>query len=193
MNMYQHLELLGGASQYTSKGSTVLNGKPGNSGTNRQTGGGGTGGGRNYSKSITIGAGGRGTSYSGGAGSGAANSDGGGGKPASTGAGSSVGGAGSAGAVMSSNSSGYAQVSLGGTGNPSGAYKYYRRLPTSATYIERRGTGGLLIMYADNLYNNGTISSTGIQSSTFSSTSISNGRIDPGGASRRRFNKHFCK
>ena len=84
MNMYQHLELLGGASQYTSKGSTVLNGKPGNSGTNRQTGGG-----RNYSKSITIGAGGRGTSYSGGAGSGAANSDGGGGKAAASGAGSS--------------------------------------------------------------------------------------------------------
>lgn len=179
--MYQHLEQSGGASQYTSRASTVLNGKSGNSGANRQTGGGGTGGGRNYSKSITIGAGGRGTSYSGGSGSGAANSDGGSGKPAASAAGSSVGGAGSKGIVRSGNSSGYAQVSIGGTGNPTGGYEIYRRGPTN--YVEKRGTGGLLIMYADNLYNSGTISATGVESSSCSKT-ISNGRIDPGGASR---------
>ena len=48
------------------------------------------GAGRNWSKSITIGAGGRGTSFSGGSGSGAANSDGGSGGAASSGAGSSI-------------------------------------------------------------------------------------------------------
>lgn len=170
----------GGAAKGTSAGGAVLNGNPGNAGSNRQTGGGGTGGGRNWSRSIRIGAGGTGTSYSGGAGSGAANSDGGGGGYAASGDGSSVGGAGSKGIVRSSNGSGYAQISLGGAGNPSGGYECYRCGPTN--YVDRRGTGGLLVMYADNLYNSGEISAMGVQAPS-SGTSNGYGRVDPGGSS----------
>ena len=90
------------------------------------------------------------------------------------------GGAGGNGAVRSGNSSGYGQVSLGGTGNPSGSYATYRYSATN--YVGRWGTGGLLIMYADNLYNSGTISSNGVSSSSCG-ISNSNGRVDPGGAS----------
>ena len=182
-NTYEYVPALGatgGASQYTSGHGAVLNGKSGNSGTNRQTGGGGTGGGRNWMKSITIGAGGTGTSYSGGSGSGAANSDGSSGGNAVSAAGSSIGGPGSAGIVNSRNGSGYGQVSLGGTGNPSGTNSSYRI--SANNYIERRGTGGLLIIYANDLYNNNTISSKGVMSST-ASPSNSYGRVDPGGSS----------
>ena len=170
----------GGASQGTSRHNTVLNGKSGISGTGRQTGGGGTGAGRNWIKSVTIGAGGRGTSYSGGSGSGAANSDGSYGWAVTSGAGSSVGGAGGTGVVGSGNQSGYGQISIGGTGNPSGSYQTYRE--AAVNYVERRGTGGLLILYTNDLYNEGTISSNGISSST-AGLSRSYGRVDPGGAS----------
>ena len=137
-------------------------------------------GGRNWAKSITISAGGRGTSYSGGSGSGAANSDGNGGRAVTSGAGSSVGGAGGNGVVGSSNSSGYGQISMGGTGNPSGSYATYRE--SVVNYVGRRGTGGLLIIYSKNLFNGGTISAQGVSSST-ASLSNSNGRVDPGGSS----------
>ncbi len=170
----------GGASQSTTGKGAVLNGKAGNSGTDRQTGGGGTGGGRNWMKRITIGAGGTGTSYSGGSGSGAANSDGSSGGNATSGAGSSIGGAGGNGVVSSKNGSGYGQVSLGGTGNPNGSNASYRI--SASNYVERRGTGGLLIIYANDLYNNNTISSTGVMAST-ASPSKSYGRVDPGGSS----------
>ena len=92
-NSYEYVPALGaegGALQSTSTKSKVLNGNKGNAGIGRQTGGGGTGAGRNYTKSITIGAGGRGTSYSGGSGSGAANSDGSSGGNAVSAAGSSI-------------------------------------------------------------------------------------------------------
>ena len=131
-------------------------------------------------KAITISAGGRGTSYSGGSGSGAANSDGSSGWAVTSGGGSSVGGPGGAGVVGSINASGYGQISMGGTGNPSGGYALYRESPVN--YVGRSGTGGLLIMYSKNLFNGGTISAQGISSST-SSLSNGNGRVDPGGAS----------
>ena len=131
-------------------------------------------------KAITISAGGRGTSYSGGSGSGAANSDGAYGWAVTSGAGSSVGGAGGTGVVGSGNEGGYGQISMGGTGNPSGSYQTYRE--AAVNYVERRGTGGLLILYTNDLYNEGTISSNGISSST-AGLSRSYGRVDPGGAS----------
>ena len=101
-----------------------------------------------------------------------------------------IGGAGSKGIVRSSNGSGYGQISLGGTGNPSGGYETYR--VNVASYNEKRGTGGLLIMYADYLYNNGEITANGVSSSTATASS-SYSRVDPGGASRRRFYKYICK
>ena len=170
----------GGAAQSTSGSGACLNGRAGNAGIKRATGGGGTGGGRNWSSSIYISAGGNGTSYSGGSGSGAANSDGGGGWRAVSGAGSSVGGAGGLGVVCSSNGSGYGQISIGGTGNPSGGYQTYRE--SAVNYQAKWGTGGLLIVYTRALQNNGNIVSNGVGSST-SSISNTNGRVDPGGSS----------
>ena len=171
----------GGAKVSITSGSgTVKNGNAGSDGTNRSTGGGGTGSGRRWSYNAYIGAGGSGTSYSGGAGSGAANSDGGGGSTATSAAGSSVGGAGSKGIVRSSNSSGYQQISLGGVGNPSGGYESYRA--SIRNYVQTHGTGGLLILYSANLTNNGTITADGTQAGTASRASGS-GRVDPGGSS----------
>ena len=103
-------------------------GSSGNTGTGRQTGGGGSG------KDLRgrSGAGGRGTSYSGGAG-------GGGSYYRTAGAGSSVGGAGGY-------NNGYGTG--GGAGNPGS---------TGA----QNGTGGLLVLYANEYTNNGTITANG--------------------------------
>ena len=161
-------------------GARQSNGNKGNDGTNRETGGGGSGAGRAWYRSITVGNGGTGTSYSGGAGSGAANEDGYQGWSVTSGAGSSVGGAGSNGVVGSSNSSGYGQISMGGVGNPSGGYSNYRVSPVN--YVERNGTGGLLIIDANTFNNTGTISTEGVSSST-ANRSYGNARIDTGGAS----------
>lgn len=172
---------IGGAKVSITSGSgTVKNGNAGSNGTNRSTGGGGTGSGRRWSYNAYIGQGGTGTSYSGGAGSGAANSDGSGGRVATSAAGSSTGGAGSKGIVRSSNSSGYQQISLGGVGNPSGGYESYRA--TIKNYVQTHGTGGLLILYTPNLINNGTITANGTQAGTAGRASGS-GRVDPGGSS----------
>lgn len=161
----------------------TTNGNNGNNGANRQTGGGGTGSGRNYAYSISIGTGGTGTSYSGGSGSGAANSDGGNGGNASSGSGSSEGGTGSNGVVRSSNYSDYGQISIGGTGNPSGKYATYKVEVTN--YVERTGTGGLLIIYSTDLFSKSDIKSNGVSSSTSGRTKEYS-RVDTGGASRRR-------
>lgn len=177
---YEYVPALGaeGGDAIGVSWTAQFNGNPGKSGSNRQTGGGGTGGGRNWSSSAFAGKGGRGTSYSGGAGSGAANSDGGGGWYARSNDGSSIGGAGSSGVVHSSNGSGYAQISLGGTGNPSGGYETYRS--SIINYVQQHGTGGLLIVYCDELDNKNLICANGVQSSSAGTTKD---RIDPGGAS----------
>lgn len=168
----------GGASIEMSDFNRSTNGNNGNNGFNRQTGGGGTGSGRAYINRIKISSGGTGTSYSGG--SGAANTDGDGGNYTVSGPGSNEGGSGGDGAVRSINGSGYGQISLGGTGNPSGSYATYRE--SVVNYVARHGTGGLLVIDAKTFDNYGTISADGVSSST-SSLSNSNGRVDTGGAS----------
>lgn len=181
---YEYIPATGGtggaAIAITSGTGTVRNGNSGGNGSNRQTGGGGTGAGRRWTRNAYISRGGIGTSYSGGSGSGAANSDGGGGCAITSGAGSDVGGAGGKGVVCSSNGSGYGQISIGGTGNPTGAYSTYRE--TAKNYVKREGTGGLLVLYSGSIQNNGTISANGVSSSS-ASRSNTNGRVDPGGAS----------
>ncbi len=130
----------GGASIYTNNGiGFCYSGNPGIAGASRGTGGGGGGGLRGPSAGgATSGAGSAGTSYSGGAG-------GGGNNAASTaGSGAVNGGAGG-------NAGG---DSGGGAGNPGGN--------GSGTGVAgSSGTGGLLIIRANNLINNGTISSNG--------------------------------
>ncbi len=95
---------------------------------------------------------------------------------------------GSNGAVSSGNGSGYGQISIGGTGNPSGQYATYQESVND--YKQVNGTGGLLIIFSKNLTNNGTIQANGVSSST-GKRSNTNGRIDTGGASRRRKYKYF--
>lgn len=158
------------------------NGNNGNNGTQRATGGGGTGAGRVFWGNVRINAGGSGTSYSGGSGSGAADQDGGrsGAQNVTSGGGSSVGGAGGNGAARASNYSGYGVIAIGGTGNPSGGYA--NQIIGPVNYVKREGTGGLLIMYSENLINSGSITANGVSSST-AGRSNSNGRVDTGGAS----------
>ena len=168
----------------------TYNGNNGYNGTKRQTGGGGTGSGRSWNnRKVIIGKGGKGTSYSGGAGSGAANSDGSGGENAISLEPSSIGGAGSNGIVNSGNQSGYGQISIGGTGNPSGNYATYRITP--ASYEEKNGTGGLLVIYSKTINNNGTIQADGISSSNASKLQTAYGRIDTGRSLRRRKCKYI--
>jgi Concanavalin A-like lectin/glucanases superfamily len=115
----------------------------GNSGTGRQTGGGGTGAGRG----ATGGASAAGTSYSGGSGggSGAYNING---LPAEPNGGKGGDGR---------NGNMYTTGAGGGAGNPGGS--------GHGTYgnAGEEGTGGLLIVVADDVTNNGTIESNGSQ------------------------------
>lgn len=171
---------LGGTEIYVPGGSGDISGNNGEDGTNRQTGGGGTGSGYSHRKAIGISVGGSGTSYSGGCGSGSATADGNGSWSVTSGAGSSSGGQGGNGVDGSSNSSSWGYVSIGGTGNPSGTYSTYRQ--GSLNYEQRNGTGGLLVIYSNEIVNNGTIESNGVSSSTSNITS-SKGDVYPGGAS----------
>lgn len=148
---YEYIPAIGGAEgkAISKKSSSAARniGNPGANGTDRKTGGGGSGAiyvNRGYT--VTSGAGSIGTSYSGGSGGGAANGpnksitaqDGGingtyGGKCAwSSGAGSTGGGAGN----------------LGGAG-------------TSAVVNGENGTGGLLVIYCEKIENNNVIEANG--------------------------------
>lgn len=139
-------------------------GNSGSSGTNRKTGGGGSGGlymiltkGKQSSVTISAGGGANGTSYSGGSG----------------------GGAGFfklyANQTMSSapKYSGLHATGYGGAGGGASANTTYVGTgagnPSSNTSVASRGengTGGLLIIYADSLLNNSTISSSGSKGGT---------------------------
>jgi type II secretory pathway pseudopilin PulG len=161
---YEYVPKDGGAGGATKTGTNYVSGNAGSNATQpRATGGGGTGSGYGYNRDIKIGSGGAGTSYSGGTGSGAATSDGGRGSYAESSNASPIGGAGSNGVDKSSNSGGWQMAAIGGTGNPSGLNSTYRA--TLQNYVQRNGTGGLLILYADKLQNNGSIEANGVTSS----------------------------
>lgn len=145
---YEYVPAIGavGGAYRTGKGgiSTAYHGYTPTAATDRKTGGGGGGGMIANSKTTTSGSGGTGTSYSGGAGGGGAYYG------ATAGAGSSIGGAGGNGAANSQ----YKYGSGGGAGNPIGKC-------VSNCSAATNGTGGLLVIYADNFTNNGSITSNG--------------------------------
>lgn len=157
---YEYVPAVGGAGgaavSLTNAPSVSKAGIAGITGSNRATGGGGSGGVfNNVSGTSVSGAGGAGTAYSGGAGGGATTSRG---VTWYGNAGSSIGGAGGAARSNTySNSGGYAAG--GGAGNPGGVY-------AGASCCTRNsggtGTGGLLIIRANDLTNTGTISSNGV-------------------------------
>jgi len=152
----------GGNAFYIPSGDHWYNGVNGANGINRQSGGGGTGSGRNYSSTVYVGRGGYGTSFSGGSGSGASQSDGGGGWPAYSADDPDNGGKGTNGIVHSSNGSGYGQLCTSGQGNPINTYYEIYRFGISITpCVDIGGTGGLLIIYCRILNNNGNIQSNG--------------------------------
>ncbi len=137
---------------------TVNNpGKAGLNGTDRKTGGGGSGAAAcNVEGTAVSGRGGNGTSYSGGSGGGGAikRSSG----TSYAGNGSDTGGAGGV-AFSSRYSSWY--TSGGGAGNPGGVGRHYSTSSLDVNYSGKVGTGGLLIIYAETLLNNNTIVSNG--------------------------------
>lgn len=150
----------GGAGQSLYHDGNAAHGINGSAGTKRATGGGGSGGLRNWGHSATTGRGGNGTSYSGGPGSGGANSDGGGGWNVASGNGSDTGGAGSNGVTGARNGSGYSIITTGGQGNPNGGWSSYRITPTAFT-CSVYGTGGLLIIFSNTFINYNNIQSNG--------------------------------
>ena len=161
-NTYEYVPALGatgGNSAYLrNAGCVFLAGISGNNGTNRQTGGGGSGGAfNNVSGTVYSGRGGTGTSYSGGSGGGGTTYRGGGSVTGNVGS-SSGGAGGNAYSNYYSNSAGYAAG--GGAGNPGGSYA---GSSCCAKNSGQTGTGGLLIINTDALENAGTINSSGMK------------------------------
>lgn len=112
--------------------------------------GGGSGGSTKYSNTDgNSGAGGSGTSFSGGAGGGGANHNNGT-------DGSSTGGAGGTGGVHSAS---YGDETGGGAGNPGGAGN--GSYGSENTNKGSDGTGGLLVIFSNNLVQSGTLTSNG--------------------------------
>ncbi len=148
-------------------------GKSGEQGENRATGGGGSGGMQarlyNYSSgNRTSGSGARGTSYSGGSGGGGINTNFNG--TYAAGNASENGGAGGNAYVYRGQTSWASRYAGGGAGNIGGTgyitNKGTKYGTANTNYNGQNGTGGLLIIHADTLYNTGTISSNGSNGGT---------------------------
>ena len=140
----------------------------GENGENRATGGGGSGAlyarRADYSSGTrTTGAGSAGTSWSGGTGGGGIDTNYGG--TYSAGNGATNGGAGGNGWSYRGSTGWAARSAGGGAGNTGGIGQLTPGGKTAgaanASYYGKNGTGGLLIIYTNDLYNKGTISSNG--------------------------------
>ena len=177
-NTYEYVPAEGGEG---GKGVSMQSrGQAGKEGIDRATGGGGAGG-SNGTSAVRGGHGGYGTSYSGGSGGGGVYNTSGAGVAA--GDGSNIGGPGGHGSARS-NSSSYPTYASGGAGNKAGTAGYVGSSGTAtnnATTQAQNGTGGLLIIYADTLYNKGAIESKGsnVNIQKYSSSN----RLGGGGAS----------
>lgn len=161
-------------------------GQNGANGVKRQTGGGGSGGGRNWLKSVWVGRGGYGTSYSGGVGSGSAQSDGSYGGNASSPNAPDDGGAGGIYSGSAGNASGHGVIILSGQGNPPNMNHYQYRISALNKRYGNGGTGGLIIIYANLFEDNGGIFSQGGDTITCDTNrgdySISSGGATGGGS-----------
>ena len=180
-NSFEYVPAVGGAGgtsityRWTSRSSTDYSsaGRAGTNGSNRSTGGGGSGGlwaRRNdyASGNRTSGSGAAGTSYSGGSGGGGIDTN----YNGTLAAGNAAANGGPGGAAYSyrGNTSWAVRYAGGGAGNTGGVGKYTAKGAkaggNNASYSGQNGTGGLLILYADDLYNIGTISSNGSNGGT---------------------------
>lgn len=159
-------------------------------GKNRQTGGGGSGSAQSWrstNKGYTIAPrGGNGTSYSGGTGSGgiridaSSNSN-----TYQSGIGSDIGGAGGNGNAAQGNSSNV--YGGGGAGNPGGKGYHstggWNKIQNNSI-LGQNGTGGLMIIYSNEIYNAGIIESNGTNSLPITATAAkgSGGGASGGGS-----------
>ncbi len=174
-NSYEYVPKDGGAGgkgityAWTSRNShdVAWYGEQGQNGENRATGGGGSGAlyirKNDYTGTRKSGSGSSGTSYSGGTGGGGNNSNYSGTHYAGDGA---INGGKGGDAFAARGRTSYAVRNAGGgAGNVGGVGKYTAGGQTiagnNASYSGQSGTGGLLIVYANILYNNGNISSNG--------------------------------
>ena len=166
---YEYVPAAGAAG--ADKVNPQNSGKAGANGSGRETGGGGSGaaGGTSNSEHFS-GAGGAGTSYSGGTGGGATTGY------TTAQAGFANGGAGGA---------AYAFYSSAGAGNPGGA--------STRSVKGSDGTGGLLIIFADNYENNGTLKSTGSNGGNANTGWYSYGGSSGGGSINVFYNKEISK
>lgn len=162
---------VGGTEVYQNR-DAVSSGNKGANGTDRMTGGGGSGTANSYSTEhyAYSGRGGMGTSYSGGSGGGGSHD--GHCNRIEAGNGSSNGGAGGAGNSCPYNGYSAAEfIGGGGAGNSGGHGSYsvhnaasgYILNAINDTYKGQDGTGGLLMIYANDIQNNGSINSNGSQ------------------------------
>ena len=166
-NDYEYVPADGGAGAparyiYSGNYEHRIAGLAGTDGMNRQTGGGGEGTLDLGDKTPNgqSGAGSTGTSYSGGSGGGGLSAN------YKTGAGSGInakpnGGAGGNGTAWRWSSSWIYRYAGGGAGNPGGIGAYSNGEGNYSNYSGESGTGGLLILYSDVLYNAGSIASNG--------------------------------
>lgn len=159
----------GGAarSQGSGSGSVYVAGLAGGDGTSRASGGGGSGGVSNCRETSAgtaySGAGSAGTSYSGGTGGGGIDKHNTGTHYAVSGV--ANGGAGGDAYSRRINASWLERYAGGGAGNNGGGGRYTGTNETvgsyNASYNGNSGTGGLLIIYSNSLYNEGSIVSQG--------------------------------
>ncbi|MFP4467905.1 MAG: InlB B-repeat-containing protein, partial [Bacteroidales bacterium] len=153
----------GGGRRATSN-SGNYNGRPGNDGVDRRSGGGG-GGALSKTERGTgyTGAGARASSFSGGSGGGAVDMNSNGGQYAS--AGSSNGGPGGAARSRRTKTGWVARYAGGGAGNTGGGGRYTFRGDNTGSYHSayngESGTGGLLVLFAHEINNAGSILSEG--------------------------------
>ncbi len=188
----------GGEGYVNNQVNVGMNGKRGQDGSNRKTGGGASGGSTfgDEGGSLNVLRGGNGTSYSGGVGSGAINANG---KGVTSGnLVSDNGGTGGAGRVHRDFASWAARTAAGGTGNPGGMGITHVGNSSldgieNATYKGNDGTGGLLVIYADEYQNNGKVEANGVGSTD--SVAVANGvagGASGGGSINIFYNKCIC-
>ena len=156
----------GGAGGASVSTNDVADGNSGSSPSSGVLSCGGGGSGSAYSG--TSGRGGNGTSFSGGAGSGGAGGS-------TTQNGSDTGGAGSDG-----NRGSGSYICSGGVGNPGGDGAGVNELKPERS---PSGTGGLIVIIANAISNNGSISSNGLQPTLASWTLSSKNKAENGGSS----------
>ena len=172
-NTYEYVPAVGGTgatseTYYSTGAERSIPGKPGTNGINRQTGGGGSGslnqGDTSYKFYSVSGAGSDGTSYSGGSGGGGLSVNYRNGTHKANSA-SPNGGAGGNGYGLRYSSSWTTRYASGGAGNPGGIGASNGN-GNDQRYNGQTGTGGLLVIYSNNIINNGMIYSNGSTSTT---------------------------